>query len=169
MLLNLLLTFCLSATIALTLAETPEVLTQDVINVLLKGHNDARAAVSLPPLVWNETLSEYASNWTSQCILKHSQGPYGENNAYTSSRDNLMAAQSSIQMWSSEIANIDIPTWNCFGINYKPTCGHYSQMVWGKTKSIGCSMTHCESLQPFRNFVMCEYFPRGNYLGQKPY
>lgn len=42
--------------------------------------------------------------------------------------------------------------------------GHFSQLVWKGTKSVGCAWAEC----PFGFNVACEYFPRGNMLGSFP-
>ncbi|KAL0412642.1 UNVERIFIED_CONTAM: Pathogenesis-related protein 1A [Sesamum radiatum] len=49
----------------------------------LDAHNRARAQVGVRPLVWNETVANYALDYAHKrygdCELEHSQGPYGEN------------------------------------------------------------------------------------------
>ncbi|KAH9523310.1 hypothetical protein Btru_066357 [Bulinus truncatus] len=167
MLLNLFILYI--ATTVLTQAETPDLLTQEVIDAFLQAHNDARADVSVPPLVWDETLSNYAADWSSNCEFKHSGGNYGENIYGSSSKvDNVQVAQSSVKSWNSEIVNVDIPDWNCF-VRSEETCGHYSQVVWRDTQRVGCAITHCESEEILNNFVVCSYDPPGNWEGESPY
>ncbi|KAH9499486.1 hypothetical protein Btru_077980 [Bulinus truncatus] len=158
------------STTVLTQAETPDLLTQEVIDAFLQVHNDARANVSLPPLVCNKTLSNYAADWGSNCIWNHSYGKYGENifSSYDDG-DNVLVAKSAVKLWNSEIANVDIPDWNCFKIFGDKTCGHYSQVVWRDSQRVGCAITHCKSVKKLKNFVVCSYDPRGNMKGKKPY
>ncbi|KAH9500004.1 hypothetical protein Btru_076142 [Bulinus truncatus] len=164
MLLNLFILYI--ATTVLTQAETPDVLTQEVIDAFLQAHNDARADVSLPPLVWDETLSDFSADWSSNCVFKHSDGDYGEN-IYSSSPklDNVLVARSAVKSWNSEIVNVDDSKWTCFARS-KKTCGHYSQIVWRDTQRVGCGITHCKSA---KNFVVCNYDPSGNWMGETPY
>lgn len=41
----------------------------------LRVSNEYRSAHNATPLVWNETLMEYAQNWADTCIWKHSVCP----------------------------------------------------------------------------------------------
>ncbi|MCI5139186.1 MAG: hypothetical protein D3922_12405, partial [Candidatus Electrothrix sp. AR1] len=45
-------------------------------------------------------------------------------------------------------------------------CGHYTQVVWRSTKEVGCGMASCNDKA---QLWVCQYNPRGNMLGQKPY
>ncbi|KAH9524801.1 hypothetical protein Btru_027858 [Bulinus truncatus] len=157
------------AVIALTRTDTAEVLTQDVINAFLQAHNDARALVSVPPLVWDQTLSDYAAKWSSGCVWTHTNGAYGGNiHCSYPLKDNALAAQDAVTLWKSEITNVDLPNWNCmFSLNN--TCGHYSQVVWRDTQRVGCGITHCNSVKKLTNYVVCEYDRGGNVMGKTPY
>ncbi|KAH9510246.1 hypothetical protein Btru_042548 [Bulinus truncatus] len=123
------LLFLLTAVVGVSTAATAEALTDEVINAFLEVHNVARGEVSVPPLIWNQTISDYASAYASNCVFKHSTGPYGEN-IYASSpvADNAIVARRAVKMWNDEKVNVDLPNWNCFARSDK-TCGHYSQMT----------------------------------------
>ena len=45
------------------------------------------------------------------------------------------------------------------------SCGHYTQVVWANTLSVGCGVAVC----PTGTIVVCNYAPPGNYVGEKPY
>jgi Cysteine-rich secretory protein family len=45
--------------------------------------------------------------------------------------------------------------------------GHYTQMVWRNTTSVGCG-TGSGSKLPY-SILVCRYYPPGNIFGQKPY
>lgn len=54
----------------------------------------------------------------------------------------------------------------------KPTfseaTGHYTQLVWKNTTSVGCGATQCSNDGPNGVkgwFLVCEYSPRGNVVG----
>ncbi|XP_059169413.1 GLIPR1-like protein 1 [Physella acuta] len=188
------------AILAVAYAGVSVPLTTANIDAFLKSHKDVRAALKIPSLditlldasiaslpstdpyknsadseaeknVWNTTLANYAKNWTAQCAFKHSYGPYGEN-LYMSSPLSSNAtdiAYKSASAWKSELVNVvDFTKWSC--ITTSPTCGHYSQMVWKKSTSVGCAFTQCVNVTgAMPNLVSCNYYPRGNYIGQLPY
>ncbi|KAL0307523.1 UNVERIFIED_CONTAM: Pathogenesis-related protein PR-1 [Sesamum angustifolium] len=45
-------------------------------------------------------------------------------------------------------------------------CGHYTQIVWKTTRKIGCARVVCDSGDVF---MTCNYYPPGNYIGERPY
>jgi len=67
--------------------DTPSsstIVPQDLVEILLKTHNDFRKLHQVSPLDWNETLSESSDRWVNNCVFEHSggkllQGGYGEN------------------------------------------------------------------------------------------
>jgi hypothetical protein len=44
-------------------------------------------------------------------------------------------------------------------------CGHYTQIVWRNTKSVGCAVARGKGVEVW----VCNYDPPGNYAGQRPY
>ncbi len=54
-------------------------------------------------------------------------------------------------------------------------CGHYTQIVWRSTQKLGCGIKVCTKNSPFGasfptwTYVVCNYQPPGNIIGQKPY
>ncbi|PWA66748.1 Allergen V5/Tpx-1-related protein [Artemisia annua] len=137
-----------------------------VINQFLAAQNKARATLRMPPLVWDANLARYADMYARQrrqdCLLKHSNGPFGEN-IFWGSGDRWTPAQAAAawvgeQRWYSYRSNA------CGGGR---ECGHYTQIVWKKTKRIGCARVTCFGGRGV--FMTCNYYPPGNYIGEKPY
>jgi pathogenesis-related protein 1 len=105
---------------------------------------------------------------TKNCGMAHSGGPEGENLYWASAWSNGPAQSISpaqvLNAWGSEKANYSHANNNCAA---GKVCGHYTQVVWKNTSSVGCGMAVCES--PKNQVWVCQYLPAGNYVGQKPY
>ncbi|CAI5969522.1 unnamed protein product [Closterium sp. NIES-65] len=54
----------------------------------------------------------------------------------------------------------------CRGGNWK-ACGHYTQMVWRSTTSVGCATATCPS--GAAQVWVCNYYPPGNVINSYPY
>lgn len=126
-------------------------------------HNDVRAAVGVGPVSWDDNLAVYAQNYAyskiETCEMEHSNGPYGENLAEGYGE---MTAVEAVKFWATEKKFYNHHLNQCVG----DECGHYTQIVWRDTKNIGCARVKCENNWVF---VICSYYPPGNYVGQYPY
>ncbi|KAK4424276.1 Basic form of pathogenesis-related protein 1 [Sesamum alatum] len=158
-----LLTLTISLLIASTMAARDLSRPQNSPQAFLDAHNRARAQVGVRPLVWNETVANYASDYAHKrygdCELEHSQGPYGENLA---EGWGTLSATDAVGMWVSEKSCYDYGSNSCVG----GECLHYTQVVWNESVHLGCARVQC------RNgwlFVICSYDPPGNYIGRRPY
>lgn len=141
---------------------------QGVAEQYLGAHNSARRAVGagIPDLQWSVQLQAYASNWASdrankaRCALSHSGGPYGENIFWSSGASTPAAA---VTAWVNEKQFYNYASNSCAP---GQVCGHYTQVVWRNSQSVGCGSAACPG---GGTFVVCSYNPPGNYNGQKPY
>ncbi|KAM7474783.1 hypothetical protein LguiB_022026 [Lonicera macranthoides] len=153
----------------ITLALVLPLYAQNAPQDYLNAHNTCRGQVScipaLAPMVWNTTLETYAQNYANQrigdCSLTHSGGPYGENLAKGSS--GTFTGISAVNLWVAEKPNYDYASNTCAT---GKVCGHYTQVVWRSSISIGCARVQCTNTWWY---VICSYAPPGNYVGQKPY
>ncbi|MGC4121119.1 MAG: CAP domain-containing protein [Myxococcales bacterium] len=139
----------------------------------LKEHNDVRAnaqpipSPALPALIWNADAAAVAGAWAAKCTWNHnsSRGSYGEN---ISAATYALTPAQVVAGWAEEVADYDYATNGCSG-----TCGHYTQLVWRTTTSVGCAVQKCTTNSPFSAgtwwFAVCDYAPPGNWVGQKPY
>nr|WAU86940.1 birch protein [Betula platyphylla] len=138
-------------------------LAQDTQQDYLKAHNDARAAVGVAPLTWDNKVAAYAKDYANKrigdCNLVHSGGPYGEN--LTSSAD--LSGTATVKMWVDEKADYNYNSNSCAA---GKVCGHYTQVVWRNSVRLGCAKVRCNS---GGTFIGCNYDPPGNYNGQRPY
>ncbi|KAG8364179.1 hypothetical protein BUALT_Bualt19G0100100 [Buddleja alternifolia] len=137
--------------------------TQNSPQNFLDAHNNARAQVGVQPLVWNDTVANYALQYANQrsadCNLQHSGGPYGENLAGGSGE---LSAVDAVGLWVGEKSFYNYDSNSCVG----GECLHYTQVVWKDSTRLGCARVQCSSGSIF---VICSYDPRGNYIGQRPY
>ncbi|XP_044472235.1 pathogenesis-related protein PR-1-like [Mangifera indica] len=140
-----------------------------MVRKYLAPHNAARAAVRMPLLRWDSRLENYA-RWSAyqrryDCALQHSNGSYGENIFWGSGND-WKPAQA-VAAWLSEKIWYDYWSNSCVGGN---DCGHYTQIVWGRTSRIGCARVVCVGGQGV--FITCNYDPPGTSdtcLAEAPY
>ncbi|KAI8552410.1 hypothetical protein RHMOL_Rhmol06G0264600 [Rhododendron molle] len=131
----------------------------------LQGHNTVRASHNLPPLSWSIEMVYYAKWWAKQrrtdCALEHSTLDYGENLFWGQGRE--WTATQAVAAWAAEEAYYDYATNTCMPDR---DCTHYTQMVWRTTTSVGCAKIKC--LNGY-TYVVCEYDPHGNIIGEWPY
>ena len=138
-------------------------LTEETKTQLLTVHNDYRQAQGAPDLVWSDDLAETAQEWADEIAkrdqLVHSNFEFGENifvASYTPS------AKEVVDLWAAEQQY-----YNGEAINRQnyTLVGHYTQIIWAKTVSVGCAKAVSKS---GNEYWVCEYDPPGNYLDEKP-
>ncbi|XP_050366075.1 pathogenesis-related protein 1-like [Argentina anserina] len=132
----------------------------------VQEHNKFRAMDGVPPVTWNETVADYARNYASSksdtCEMVHSQNPpYGECIAWGSFD---MMPEQAVQLWADEKKDYNYDTNTCAP---GKVCGHYTQVVWATSTQIGCAKVRCGNSDG--TFINCNYYPPGNYVGDKPY
>ena len=143
----------------------------------LQAHNASRAnagpptpSPALTPLTWNDAAAATATAWAAGCTWMHNpnRGNFGENIAAFTGTSSPTAT---VQLWDGEKADYDYANNSCPA---GKQCGHYTQLVWRNTASVGCSAASCTTGSPFKGsanwqFLVCDYAPPGNFNGQKPY
>ncbi len=123
---------------------------------------------ALPALTWNTSAATTAQTWANNCQFAHNpnRGNLGENIYASTSQP---TAAQAVQSWASEAQFYTLSTNTCTQV-----CGHYTQLVWRNTTSVGCAMSRCTTNSPFSGsptwyLVVCDYSPPGNFIGQRPY
>jgi len=137
--------------------------------------NTARQAVGVSALTWNNNAAVQAQQWANQlaqqnnCNMQHgdSQG-YGQNMAWNAG---LMTPEQAAQMWVNErdhytLSEFDAPQASGCSTGNWDDCGHYTQLVWKATTSVGCGGQQCSN---GATIIVCDYYPAGNVVGQSPY
>ena len=90
--------------------------------------------------------------------LQH--GPNGENLA-----QGFLNTTAAIEAWGNERSKYDFdrPT------GFSNATGHFTQLVWKDTKSVGCGRKECDNGNNAGSqgwLVVCEYWPAGNVEGE---
>jgi pathogenesis-related protein 1 len=156
---------------------------------LVDTHNYYRQVVSPPaappllPLIWDPVLANDAQTWASACFFDHG----GRGVGYTTGQ-NIYAAYGYnptplyvANAWGEEYALYDYASNSC---QPGADCGHYTQMIWHSTTSLGCGRAVCDKNSPFGDehlvpwiYWVCNYYPAGNvytyinyqYVEERPY
>src|SRR6185503_11732139 len=110
-----------------------------------------------------------ALDWARQCLWRHSgTRGYGEN--LFASTATSVAIGEVVASWASESADYSYESNGCAA---GKVCGHYTQLVWRSTTSVGCASHVCDTGSPFGSgrwlIWVCEYVPPGNIVGMRPY
>lgn len=136
----------------------------------LQAHNEARAAVGVPPLTWNATLLLDALRYSKElrigCKARPltawgTDGIYGRNlfkGFGSRSAADAAAAWVGERRWYDRGANTCAPG---------QICGAYTQVVWRGTRHLGCARYTCRN--GVDTVAVCEYYPPGNVAGERPY
>jgi hypothetical protein len=141
---------------------------------LLSAHDAVRANAMpapspvLPSMQWSASAQALAEDWAARCNFMHRDpNSLGEN---LSAGTQEATPTSVVNDWASERADYTYPTNSCAP---GKACGHYTQIVWRTSVGLGCAQQRCTTGSPFGSgpwyFLVCDYDPAGNYIGQKPY
>ena len=149
---------------------------------MVKVHNKWRAAKGVGPVSWSQPMADYAQKWANHlaqnraCRLIH-RGNEGKK---------IKSWGENLSMWGGSKAHQDSPTtavnnwvtkekkyWDgaprVYGQGRTSSAGHYTQVVWAKSKKIGCGRALCKVSYGYKVVVVCNYDPPGNYVGQPIY
>jgi uncharacterized protein YkwD len=134
-------------------------------DAMVNAHNAVRARFGVPPLKWSDKLAAFAQEWADTLLITgefehRKKSPYGEN-LFTISGTTANPGHV-VNDWAAEVRIYDYRTNSCRGDG---ECGHYTQIVWKTTKEVGCAMAGAGG----REVWVCNYSPRGNWIGQRPY
>lgn len=170
---RLLFACCLSATMSAQAHDFDA-------DIMLAAHNRWRQTVGAPPLTYSTELAAASQEWanhlrqTNQCQMQHSKpaGKYGENLFWASALQwsdgkrevQQVSPNTVVDDWGSERADYDYKNNRCAA---GKMCGHYTQVIWKTTTTVGCAVAVCEDSR--EQIWVCRYQPPGNWVGEKPY
>ncbi len=151
---------------------------------IIASHNQVRAKHQQQPLSWSNSLAQYAQKWvnhlatTQNCEMIHRpnynggefQQIHGENLFWASAEElngtkklQKFTPKQIVKAWSVEESFYDYQNNKC---QAGQDCGHYTQMVWHESQQVGCAKAVCSDKS---QLWACNYYPRGNYIGEWPY
>ncbi|MCJ1307158.1 hypothetical protein MMC25_000804 [Agyrium rufum] len=138
-------------------------------------HNVHRSNHSAPSVEWNSTLATWAQNKAESCVWDETMpsgvSGVGMNIAQGTNLNAGMIPSVISNMWYDDEVSFfpgyglnDLDTSEAAGFN---NWGHFSQVVWKGSQSIGCGTAACGTGTSIGSgyFVACMYYPPGNYEG----
>jgi pathogenesis-related protein 1 len=132
---------------------------------ILAAHNKVRKRAGVPPLTWSDRLASMARDWATSLIKSGKLAHRPDNNV----GENLFEVRGAhaspaevVDTWAAEAKDYDPMKNSC-----RPgaVCGHYTQLVWRRTKEVGCGVARGGG----REVWVCNYDPPGNWAGERPF
>jgi len=140
------------------------------ISAVLKEHQMYRGELQLPALSWSPALAKDALAWGQHLASidkgEHDQGIRGQEgeNLWWGSTG-AFSYEEMVDMWGNEKKSFKYDTYPNCSTSRSAIVGHYTQMVWRNTQSVGCALVSNGKT----DFLVCRYSAPGNVVGQKPY
>ncbi|WP_017718116.1 CAP domain-containing protein [Kamptonema formosum] len=147
-------------------AQTTRTINKDEI---LAAHNKYRQEVGVPALKWSDTVATAAQKWAEQLAstgqFKHSgSASYGEN--LWMGTAGAFSFTQMVESWGNEKKFFVAGTFpNVSSSGNWQDVGHYTQVIWRNTTEVGCALATGGG----NDYLVCQYNPKGNYIGQKVY
>lgn len=173
-------------------------LSQAQKDAILDRHNEYRRlanAKNMNMLTWNDKLAEMSDKAAAHCKFEHTKistfgrhwhygGNYGEN--IYGSKGLSTPADYPVFKWWAEIKDYNLTTRGLTDEFAGLQIGHYTQVVWATTTSVGCGVRRCAKVEfPIKSggkiigwryenndpywVVFCQYHPPGNYKFVAPF
>ncbi|XP_014222129.1 venom allergen 3-like [Trichogramma pretiosum] len=172
-------------------------LSEDEKKRIVDLHNELRAKVArgeesrgspgpqpkasdMKTMVWDDELATIAQRWADQCSMKSPMCNDVERfqvnqNAGTSGTTgdvNNIQVENIVRMWYNNVQYYDKNDVASFKRSYSVTgkpVGTYTQIVWGETDKIGCGVVRHKPDRFNHVYLVCNYGPAGNRLGEPVY
>jgi hypothetical protein len=137
---------------------------------LLAAQNKYRTELGETPLVWSDKLAASAQVWADHLANKvHAMVHSGA----TGSGENIAAGTAGhtsltnlVSLWGAEKQHfVDASSPHVSRTGDWKAVGHYTQIVWRKTKEVGCGLATGGG----QDYLVCQYHPRGNVMGQRAF
>jgi hypothetical protein len=136
---------------------------------VLAAHNAERAALRLPPLIWDNDLGTAAATYVAQ-MASSGRFEHSDRSTRRGIGENLWwgthgaySVEQMIGAWASErrmFAPGIFPNVSRTG-NWADV-GHYTQIIWPTTQRVGCALGSTART----DYLVCRYAPGGNIDGR---
>nr|WJJ70428.1 venom protein U-MPTX.10-Mc15 [Megalopyge crispata] len=135
-------------------------------------------ASDMQTILWDDDLAEKAGKWAERGEFGHNPDTSIKSKPFDSTGENIYMAMSpsadkirkvisdAVNAWFDEYKNHE---YEPFSMEKLMKVGHYTQVAWAKTNRVGCGIDQREDGGMIKTFVVCNYGPPGNYLGELPY
>jgi hypothetical protein len=153
-------------------AQSSKVVYDDTafISAILQAHAGYRSSLQEPALTWSVSLAKDTKVWAQHLAsinkMDHDmsvRGREGENLFVSTA--NSFSYPEMVGMWGNEQKSFKYGVFPDCTTSRSAVVGHYTQMVWKNTQSVGCALASNGQ----SDFLVCRYLPAGNIVGEKPY
>ena len=139
---------------------------------LLAQHNFARDEAGVPRLRWSERLAQEAQGWADRLA--------GEGDLRHASEDETRGAGENLWMGTAGYFGpasmidtfveekrfyVHAPFPRVSRTGRWEDVGHYTQVIWRDTREVGCAVAR----NARDEFLVCRYWPAGNWMGEVAY
>jgi hypothetical protein len=139
---------------------------------LLAEHNRARDEARVPRLGWSAKLAREAQGW-AEVLAREGRMRHASHAESGGAGENLWMGSAGYYGPDSMIgAFVGEKRFYVHGAFPKVSrtgrwedVGHYTQVVWRDTREVGCAVARGAS----DDFLVCRYWPAGNWMGQLAY
>ncbi|CAH1107668.1 unnamed protein product [Psylliodes chrysocephalus] len=167
-------------------------LTNEDKQLILDVHNELRnrvatgeetigkqpSASNMKALNYNSELGYGAQCMTNSCLLSD-QCSRTESYSYVGQTYSISAymggdegykqvINNTIRLWYSDVKYFNASSVSSFEKNVEVDRS-YTQLVWAKTKEVGCGITRTENRNWSKYYIACNYGPGGNIIGEPVY
>jgi len=140
----------------------------DLADRFLHLHNAERVREHLPVLQWNPELAKDADVWARRLAkegkMRHSPWKHREGTGENlwMGTAGFFTPEAMIRRFTDEKENFRPGTFPEVSKTGKwQDVAHYTQMIWPSTEQVGCAIARGKGYE----FLVCRYWPSGNYFG----
>lgn len=139
---------------------------------LLSLHNRARDEAGVPRLAWSNKLAQEAQGW-AQLLAREGRMRHASHEEANDAGENLWMGSAGYFGPDAMIGAFVDERQHYVHAAFPQVSrtgrwqdvGHYTQLVWRNTQQVGCAVARGER----DDFLVCRYWPAGNWVGQLAY